>query len=571
MMFLKFIFCYAVSVLFIGNLYASNAVEEEALFDSIEKHFNENPVNEVLIDDDQVKFFDGKRSKGASQDVIDNKPDIKKDLLKDGVIDEEIKFGDIAVAPDLESGIASIGNDHIGANDGQLRIPDAAEFDMIPQTRARLQQMEETTPESTSIAPIESGNKDGVVGFNIDENKTVSGPDNAKQMQQNKPMQTEISIKEGRIQNNAIQNSKPGVQNRAAISPVKQKSPNITNTAAEKINATKNKVINKDIKSQQRVADVQKPVAGKIQNAEKTQITKQPQVSTEPLQAQRKSTESRIVDIDINKRKVFSSIQKSMDQKFETKRELNEHIPLNTYPHEYSQLLFVAAARGDIGGIKALLDMNADMNAQDGKNGNTPLMYATANGKISAMQYLISRGAQVNITTYNGKNALHIAAMAGNIDAFLVLMSAGCDLSAVDTNAMRPFDYVASDRESFASRVIPADFSINDVLMSCTIMNMPVCFKGAMQKGANINYQDYDGNTPLMIAIRHGLVDLIRLIFEYGPNTKIRNRSGDTIYGLAKNIGDDLIYNLVFVLAKGQDNLPKGQAINTPIPLVTKN
>ena len=54
-------------------------------------------------------------------------------------------------------------------------------------------------------------------------------------------------------------------------------------------------------------------------------------------------------------------------------------------------------------------------------------------------------------------------------------------------------------------------------------------------KGANVNEKDEDGDTALMLASRHGYVEVVKTLIENGAKVNIKNNDGDTAMSLAKD------------------------------------
>jgi len=115
---------------------------------------------------------------------------------------------------------------------------------------------------------------------------------------------------------------------------------------------------------------------------------------------------------------------------------------------------FLRAARnGDVAAMRVLLDHGADP-ARTQKNGTTALMLASGTGRgqgvfakdyategqlLSAVQFLVERGAAVNAANDSGQTALHIAAQAsdGIVD---YLAAHGANLEAKDKQGRTPLD-----------------------------------------------------------------------------------------------------------------------------------
>ncbi len=83
--------------------------------------------------------------------------------------------------------------------------------------------------------------------------------------------------------------------------------------------------------------------------------------------------------------------------------------------------LHVAAVRGDLAELTALLDGGADINAV-GELGYTPLHYAVSQEMLEAAELLLSRGAMKTIGDEHGRTPLDLASLRER-DAFVRLLA----------------------------------------------------------------------------------------------------------------------------------------------------
>ncbi|QOJ78899.1 ankyrin repeat domain-containing protein [Infirmifilum lucidum] len=86
--------------------------------------------------------------------------------------------------------------------------------------------------------------------------------------------------------------------------------------------------------------------------------------------------------------------------------------------------LLEAAARGDYGKVKELLDRGADVNTRD-KYGWTPLHYAADGGHLEVARLLLDRGADVNTRDNDGRTPLDLARAMGHKEVVELLESVG--------------------------------------------------------------------------------------------------------------------------------------------------
>lgn len=106
----------------------------------------------------------------------------------------------------------------------------------------------------------------------------------------------------------------------------------------------------------------------------------------------------------------------------------------------------------DILGLVGLLDRNDsitfqshiqnlnDANSAREDNKKTILMYACWVGNFEAVQYLITKGADVNAQDTGGATALHLAIWKGFTPIALYLIENGASGSAMSQDGMTPLD-----------------------------------------------------------------------------------------------------------------------------------
>jgi ankyrin repeat protein len=82
--------------------------------------------------------------------------------------------------------------------------------------------------------------------------------------------------------------------------------------------------------------------------------------------------------------------------------------------------LDVAAVRGNLNEIRALLEGGADLNAR-AENGNTPLHEATGQGSVEAVKLLLEFGAKTDVRNEFGQTALDIASLRDREEIMVLL------------------------------------------------------------------------------------------------------------------------------------------------------
>ena len=129
----------------------------------------------------------------------------------------------------------------------------------------------------------------------------------------------------------------------------------------------------------------------------------------------------------------------------------------------------------------------------------TPLMKAAHFGKVRQVRGLLNNGADVNAFDPEGCNALYYAAERGNTVTLKLLLEAGADVKAVDTNRKR------------YSLVVAASKGHDE------------CVKILLQAGANVNARDDYHGTALTCAVSRGHEKCLKLLVEAGADVNFRS------------------------------------------------
>jgi ankyrin repeat protein len=96
------------------------------------------------------------------------------------------------------------------------------------------------------------------------------------------------------------------------------------------------------------------------------------------------------------------------------------------------QEIFDALRKKDVAAVKALIEKSPGVvDSRDG-NGLTPLHYAAREGNVDLINYLVDKGAKLELKTAQAKTPLHLAAMNDRGDAVAVLLKRGAALETRD-------------------------------------------------------------------------------------------------------------------------------------------
>jgi uncharacterized protein len=141
--------------------------------------------------------------------------------------------------------------------------------------------------------------------------------------------------------------------------------------------------------------------------------------------------------------------------------------------------LLLVARTGNVDAAKLLVDHGAKVDAKEKWGGQTPLMWASARRHPQMMQFLISKGADINARSIDRDYQRHVTAEGRP--------------KSMDSGGFTPLHYAARE-------------------------NCLACVKVLVDNKADLNLQDPDGVSPLLVAILNSNWDLAKQLIEAGAD-----------------------------------------------------
>ncbi len=203
-----------------------------------------------------------------------------------------------------------------------------------------------------------------------------------------------------------------------------------------------------------------------------------------------------------------------------------------------------AAEQGRVEVTRMLIDAGADLNVKDKVDG-APLHFATYYGKVEIARMLIDAGADVDAQDNGDWTPLHIAAYDGRVKIVRMLLDAGARKDIRDEEGRLPYDLTNNQElkkllkpnlsESFDSHdpyelmIIPpnkkAEMIIEEIKKWKPNLNL---VSDLIVLGANLEWQDEDGVTPLHKAIRWDKVEIARMLIEAQADVNVQDKFNRT-------------------------------------------
>ena len=206
---------------------------------------------------------------------------------------------------------------------------------------------------------------------------------------------------------------------------------------------------------------------------------------------------------------------------------------------ERTNLLFHAIASNDVEQAKACIEFGANVNAIQGEEGPTPLLYAIQKNRIEMVEVLAKSKVDLNkasrVTDRRKWTPLALACAKGNYDVVNILIKYGADVNRDDGHSSFPINHAASmGKNDIVSLLIKSGADVNaksksgfTPLMSGS-ENMAVV-ETLIKAGADINGKDNEGRTVLMLAsTKEKNNDIVAFLIKSGADVNAKDNHGSS-------------------------------------------
>jgi ankyrin repeat protein len=167
--------------------------------------------------------------------------------------------------------------------------------------------------------------------------------------------------------------------------------------------------------------------------------------------------------------------------------------------------LHIASRRHSHGVVALLLEFGADVDAED-KDKMTPLFYASKSIQSGEVAHLLlDHGASVHTRNKYGQTPLHLASEYNLSSVVASSLKLGADVNARDDDKATPL-------------LCASSFFVEGGMTQRLLLN----------HGASVHIRNKNGQTPLHIASRRGLSDLMTLLLKFGADVDVRDNNDMT-------------------------------------------
>ncbi len=192
-----------------------------------------------------------------------------------------------------------------------------------------------------------------------------------------------------------------------------------------------------------------------------------------------------------------------------------------------SQEVFDLLRKGDVAAVKALIEKSPQLVGLRDDNGNTPLHYAAYGQDAGLVNFLIDKGAKVEVQEAHFKTPLHIAAMSNRKAIVEALLKRGAALETRD------------------------DYGRTALILCARERGQAVTGRVLIEAGADVNAADKFGSTALELAAWRGKSELVALLLEIGAQVPESGRQWQGM--LSQAVSNGLVDLFRRLTEKAQD------------------
>jgi len=209
--------------------------------------------------------------------------------------------------------------------------------------------------------------------------------------------------------------------------------------------------------------------------------------------------------------------------------------------------ILTSAMKGDMVRLQKCIDKGIDVNFQ-GPGGFTALIHASGRGHIKAVEYLINHGANSDIQENEGHTALASAALQNHKEIVELLINSGADKNIIIKDGLDILSMIQLYPDGFEEilSILQSEKSSQSILTSATHGDLG-SIKKCIENGIDINFQDANGFTALILASSKGHLEIVKYLLDNGADINIKTELGPSALGAAA-IGNNI--DILKVLAK---------------------
>ncbi|XP_062425709.1 inversin isoform X2 [Rhea pennata] len=195
-----------------------------------------------------------------------------------------------------------------------------------------------------------------------------------------------------------------------------------------------------------------------------------------------------------------------------------------------------AAVNGDKSALQKLIAGNSELKDKEDQFGRTPLMYCVLADRLDCAEALLKAGADVNRADHSQRTALHLAAQKGNYRFMKLLLARRGNWMQKDLEDMTPLHLTTRHKNPkclalLLKHMAPGEVDTQDrnkqtALHWSAYYNNPEHVKLLIKHDSNIGIPDIEGKIPLHWAANNkdpSAIHTVKCILEAAPTESLLN------------------------------------------------
>ncbi|XP_069491046.1 inversin [Ambystoma mexicanum] len=204
--------------------------------------------------------------------------------------------------------------------------------------------------------------------------------------------------------------------------------------------------------------------------------------------------------------------------------------------HQPASAVHAAAVTGDKRVLEKHLTAQPELKDREDQLGRTPLMYCVLADRLDCAALLLKAGADVNRADRSRRSALHLAAQTGNYRFVKLLLARRADWMQKDSEETTPLHLATRPKSAkclalLLKHMAPGEVDAQDrnkqtALHWSAYHNNPEHGRLLIRHNSNIGIPDVDGRIPLHWAAHSpdpGAVHMVRCILDAAPTESLLN------------------------------------------------
>jgi len=169
------------------------------------------------------------------------------------------------------------------------------------------------------------------------------------------------------------------------------------------------------------------------------------------------------------------------------------------------------------------------------------LSLAAKKGHLDIVMALLNAGADANAIDAKGRTALHRASEGNHLDIAKSILVAGANPNIIDEEGRTPFDIadlfgydeMGKLITKFGGESQKKYERIGDMLTDAVDENDIDTIVSLIASGVNLNQKDSMGKTALHYAVEYGMHEIIKVLIKNGADPQIADTEGASSFDLA--------------------------------------